>query len=107
MKRRRNNELLAIQGQICAENNAAMVGQCVEILVEGEGSLATPPTVAAGQVELAWEKRKARPANLKQLIGRTRGDQIVAFDADPSLVGKLATVRITAARQMTLFAESA
>ena len=105
-KRRRNNELLALQGRICAQNNAAMVGQSVEILVEGEGSLASPPTIDAGQVELAWEKRQTpRPTSHKQLIGRTRGDQIVAFQADPSHIGKLITVKITAARQMTLFAE--
>ena len=106
VKRRRNNELLALQGNICADNNAAMVGQSVEILVEGEGSLASPPTVDAGHVELAWEKKKQKhPADHKQLIGRTRGDQIVAFHADPSQIGKLLTVKITAARQMTLFAE--
>ena len=82
-----------------------MIGQSVDILVEGVGSLASAPTTDAGQVELAWEQRKPRPAVQKQLLGRTRGDQIVAFHADPSLIGKLATVRITAARQMTLFAE--
>jgi len=39
------------------------------------------------------------------LIGRTRGDQIVAFNADPKLIGKIVNVKITAARQMTLFGE--
>ena len=82
-----------------------MIGQSLEIIVEGEGSLAFTPKVETGQVQLGWIKREDRPANLRQLIGRTRGDQIVAFDADPALIGKLATVKITAARQMTLFAE--
>ncbi len=105
VKRRRNNELLAVQGEICAANNAAMVGQTVDIIVEGEGSLASPPAVDAVKVELGWEKRKAQSSDQKQLIGRTRGDQIVAFNADPKLIGKIVNVKITAARQMTLFGE--
>ncbi len=105
VKRRRNNELLAVQGDISAANNAAMIGQTVEILVEGEGSLAAPPKIEAGKVELGWEKRSTRPANLKQFIGRTRGDQIVAFDAPAPPPTRLLQVRITAARQMTLFGE--
>ena len=34
-KRRRNNELLAVQNAICLEDNRAFVGREVEILVEG------------------------------------------------------------------------
>lgn len=105
VKRRRNNELLAVQGEICAANNAAMVGQTIDIMVEGEGSLAATPKVSAGNAQLAWVKRDERPSNLKQLIGRTRGDQIVAFDADPALIGQIVDVKITGARQMTLFGE--
>lgn len=35
VKKRRNNELLAVQDAICAEWNASFVGKTVEILVEG------------------------------------------------------------------------
>ena len=38
-----------------------------------------------------------------QLIGRTAGDQIVAFDGEPSLNGQLLEVEIVGARNMTLF----
>jgi tRNA-2-methylthio-N6-dimethylallyladenosine synthase len=109
VKRKRNNELLAIQGRICAQNNAALVGQTVEIIVEGVGSLAAPPAppAAAGNVELGWQKRQAaaQAPTHKQLIGRTRGDQIVAFNGDPALIGKMANAKIIDARQMTLFGQ--
>ncbi len=108
-KRRRNNELLAAQGEVCAANNAQMVGQTVEVLVEGVSKLVSrrnaPP--APGSVELGWEKRKAAlvapAAPSTQLVGRTRGDQIVVFDGDESLKGELLAVEITHASQMTLF----
>ena len=106
-KRKRNNELLAVQGEICTANNLALVGQTLDILVEGEGSLVSPPTVDAGKVQVAWDKRIFRPLGYKQLIGRTRGDQIVAFDANPEIIGRIVNVKITAARQMTLFGELA
>jgi tRNA-2-methylthio-N6-dimethylallyladenosine synthase len=101
VKRRRNNELLAVQGEVSAANNAEMVGKTVEVMVEGTGSLVSPPP-AAGQVELGWEKR---PGGGVQMIGRTRGDQIVAFPGTEEMKGKLLEVRITGARQMTLFGE--
>ena len=101
VKRQRNNELLNLQGQICAQNNAALIGQTVEIIVEGEGSLLTPPT---GKPTPAWEIQTSR---LRQMLGRTRGDQIVAVNADPALRGKLVNVKITDARAMTLFGELA
>ena len=104
IKRRRNSELLAVQGEISAQNNAAMIGQVVEIMVEGEGSLSATPKVSATS-QVGWTLRTDRPSHLKQLIGRTRGDQIVAFDADPALVGQILSVRITGARQMTLFGD--
>jgi tRNA A37 methylthiotransferase MiaB len=37
------------------------------------------------------------------LIGRTRGDQVVAFDGSRGLKGKILTVEITDARNLTLF----
>jgi tRNA A37 methylthiotransferase MiaB len=40
-----------------------------------------------------------------QLVGRTRGDQVVVFDGEPSLKGQLVNARITSARGMTLFAD--
>jgi tRNA-2-methylthio-N6-dimethylallyladenosine synthase len=110
VKRKRNNELLAVQSRVCLETNAAMIGQTLEIIVEGEGSLTapafTPAPADGGKVELGWEKKRTAPlTGQKQFLGRTRGDQIVAVNAADGLLGKLATVRIIDARQMTLFGE--
>ena len=38
-----------------------------------------------------------------QLTGRTRGDQVVAFDGDPALKGELVDVEIVDAKNLTLF----
>src|SRR4051812_33957797 len=89
VKRRRNNELLAVQQEACAENNRAMVGRTVQVLVEGESKLASKPAYPKAQgpggVELMWEKRKRKPVDgspSTQMVGRTRGDQVVVFDGD-------------------------
>src|SRR5205814_10605958 len=47
VKRRRNNDLLAVQSRICADNNRAMVGQTVQVLVEGESKLVSKPAYPA------------------------------------------------------------
>ena len=105
IKRKRNTELLAVQAEVCVANNAAMIGRVVDVMVEGAGTLQSPPT-APGKVELGWEKRRGGE-QMHQMLGRTRGDQIVAFDGDVSMKGRLLNVRITGARQMTLFGELA
>src|SRR5947209_4588828 len=86
VKRRRNNQLLAVQHEVCAENNRQMVGKSVQVLVEGESKLVNKPAypAAPGSVELGWERRRpATPSQdqsgaVTQLTGRTRGDQVVA-----------------------------
>jgi tRNA-2-methylthio-N6-dimethylallyladenosine synthase len=112
VKRRRNNELLAVQGEICAANNREMIGRMVEVMVEGESKLASKqaayPTAPAGTIELKWErKRTASPAVATQLIGRTRGDQVVAFEGETGLKGRLVNVEIVDARNLTLFGRQA
>jgi len=113
VKKRRNNELLAVQQEACAENNRRMVGKTVQVMVEGQSKLAAKPAYPSSQhgVELAWEKRRAGrdaavASNEVQLIGRTGGDQIVAFDGDLSLIGQLLDVEIANARNMTLFGKT-
>jgi tRNA-2-methylthio-N6-dimethylallyladenosine synthase len=107
VKRRRNNQVLAVQQEVSAELNRQMIGRTVEIIVEGESKLVSRQAArAAGSVELGWEQR--RPAELRtQLVGRTRGDQVVCFDGEASLKGRILEVDITDARQMTLFAKLA
>jgi tRNA-2-methylthio-N6-dimethylallyladenosine synthase len=108
VKRKRNNELLAVQGRISAANNREMVGRTVEVMVEGESKLASKresyPS-APGTIELRWKSRNSdgdrEPTT--QLIGRTRGDQVVAFEGPATLKGKLLDVQITDARNLTLF----
>jgi tRNA-2-methylthio-N6-dimethylallyladenosine synthase len=111
VKRRRNNELLAQQSAICAQNNRAMVGQTVQVLVEGESKLVSKTAAAypSGGVELAWEKRRPRETTnsaTTQLVGRTRGDQVVVFDGERSLKGQLLDVEIVDAKNLTLFARA-
>jgi tRNA-2-methylthio-N6-dimethylallyladenosine synthase len=105
-KRRRNTELLAIQNEVSTEVNRQLIGQRVEVLVEGESKLISRRESAVGnRVELGWEKSASLPpvpAQI-QLVGRTRGDQIVVFDGHPSLKGQLLQLDITAAKSLTLF----
>lgn len=113
VKRRRNQELLAVQHEVCVANHLGMIGKTVEVLVEGESKLtgkqsAYPKSPSTG-VELGWETRRRQEQvpvaeRATQLVGRTGGDQIVVFDGPISLKGELLDVEIVDARQMTLFA---
>jgi len=108
VKRRRNNELLAVQQDVCAANNREMVGKTFEIIVEGESKLVSrKKSYPASNVELGWEREHASSdvteTATTQLVGRTRGDQIVCFNGEVSLKGQLLDVEITAAHNMTLF----
>jgi tRNA-2-methylthio-N6-dimethylallyladenosine synthase len=115
-KRRRNNDLLAVQTEACVQNNRQMVGKVVEVMVEGESKLVSKQSRAlpSGNVELGWEKRNGDPARHgrltdhlpgeSQLVGRTRGDQVVCFDGPISLKGQILAVEITSAQNLTLFA---
>ena len=109
VKRRRNNQLLAVQQETCVENNLAMIGKTVQVLVEGEAKLArTPAYPRAGGVELGWERtrREITPTSHRpcvQLTGRTGGDQVVAFEGNPSLKGELIEVEIVKAQNLSLF----
>ncbi|MDP9174619.1 MAG: tRNA (N6-isopentenyl adenosine(37)-C2)-methylthiotransferase MiaB [Planctomycetota bacterium] len=103
-KRRRNTELLAVQQEICEQANAEMVGRTVEVLVEGQSKLVSRrESASAGGVELGWEKRSAAIAPPTQMVGRTRGDQVVVFDAGPQTKGQILELKIVDARSLTLF----
>ncbi len=78
VKRRRNNELLAVQNAISLEDNQPLVGSEVEVLVEG-------PSKSA-------QKRAAATDEVVQLVGRTVRDQIVVFDGPRTLVGQILPV---------------
>jgi tRNA-2-methylthio-N6-dimethylallyladenosine synthase len=74
VKKRRLQELIALQKQIQQRKNEREVGQVVEVLVEGPS-----------------EK------NPQKLSGRTRTNKTVVFEGSPELRGKLVLVRTTKA----------
>jgi tRNA-2-methylthio-N6-dimethylallyladenosine synthase len=107
VKKVRNNELLAVQQEVCVANNRAMVGKTVEVMIEGESVMASKrrhyPS-APGTVHLGWAKKpSAEGPRRTQLTGRTRGDQVVAVDGELSMRGKIVDVEIVDAKNMTLF----
>ena len=88
VKRRRNNELLAIQNEISHEDNQPLIGRQVEVLVEG-------PSKAA--------LRDGSRAEALQLVGRTHCDRIVVFEGNRRQVGELLLVDVLDANAFTLF----
>lgn len=98
-KRRRNNELLSLQGDISAAVHRDCIGQTVRVFVESVSEREKRARDAGNgtSVLLGWEK----PAT--QLTGRTDGDLIVCFDGDESLVGSIVEVKIDRAATLTLF----
>jgi len=110
IKRRRNNELLAVQQKVSEAENLKLVGKTVEVYVEGESKLVSRQAKKAyptSTVELGWEKPRLGQFSdqviTTQLVGRTRGDQVVCFNADLSLKGEILDVLITEAKNLTLF----
>lgn len=88
VKKRRNNEMLAVQNAISEEDNAEFIGRRVSVLVEGISKTA--------------EKRAARGEDTSvpgdplavQLMGRSLCDRIVAFDGNPRLAGSTCEVEV-------------
>jgi tRNA-2-methylthio-N6-dimethylallyladenosine synthase len=87
VKRRRNNDLLAIQNKVSLEDHRRRVGQTVEVLVEGPSKTAL----------------KHEGTGPRQLTGRTQTDHIVVFDGNERLVGQMVQVHIEEATAFTLF----
>jgi tRNA-2-methylthio-N6-dimethylallyladenosine synthase len=109
VKRKRNNELLAVQAEVSLQLNREMIGRRVDVMVEGESKLLSKRESApTNGVHLGWEKR-AEPSSASsvQLVGRTGGDQIVVFEGDLSLKGQILPINITAAQNLTLFGQLA
>jgi len=97
VKRRRNYELLAAQERISSAYNQTLIGNRVEVLVEGYSKAAIKAQEAEqtrGE-EVDWRRSD-------QLVGRTQHDQIVVFPGKPEHISRFATVHITAATALTL-----
>ncbi|MFN8854970.1 MAG: MiaB/RimO family radical SAM methylthiotransferase, partial [Planctomycetaceae bacterium] len=126
VKRRRNNEMLALQNEISEEDNAGLIGRDFPILVEGlsktarkeglddprvGGALAIPEAVASTPtpVEATSPSPDAKSPEVHscsddhpQLVGRTMCDRIVVFDGNPRLIGGFVDVHIYDCTQTTL-----
>jgi tRNA-2-methylthio-N6-dimethylallyladenosine synthase len=92
VKRRRNNELLAVQNAISEQENLRRVGRRVEVLVEG-------PSKAAG--------KRGEEGPVLQLMGRSRCDRIVVFRGDRRQIGRILPVSICGATAHALVGEVA
>ena len=90
VKKRRNNELLAVQTAISLEDNRRSIGREVEVLVEG-------PSRSTTRRE-GWD-------GVDQLTGRTHCDRIVVFEGHERLIGQMVQVRIEDASAVTLFGQ--
>lgn len=114
VKRRRNNELLALQSEVSHAVHRNMIGRCVDVFVESFRAHSVAARAAHEHVELKWE-RKAEAAVARtnvQLVGRTGGDLITAFDlprgVEPaSAVGTIMRVKVTDARPLLLVGAAA
>ena len=81
VKRRRLNELLAVQERIGLERNQAWLGREVEVLVD----TVTPPR--SHDHDVGGPKGPA-------VTGRTRGNKLVHLSGDPTLIGREVMVHI-------------
>ncbi len=95
VKKRRNNDLLAIQSAASLGDHRQQVGRTVEVLVEGPSKNALK---ASGG-------RQPPVGGPTQLTGRTMTDHIVVFGGNPRLIGQTVEVRVREATAFTLFAE--
>jgi tRNA-2-methylthio-N6-dimethylallyladenosine synthase len=92
VKRRRNNDLLAVQTAISRQDNRQWIGRQMTVLVEG-------PSRSTTRRE-GWDA-------LHQLVGRTPCDRIVVFEGPDRFIGELVQVRIEDASAVTLFGRTA
>ncbi|MBQ2619989.1 MAG: tRNA (N6-isopentenyl adenosine(37)-C2)-methylthiotransferase MiaB [Thermoguttaceae bacterium] len=91
VKRRRNNELLAIQNEISLADNQKFVGKTVELLVEG-------PSKTALKLIASDEENQHI-----QMSGRTPCDRIGVFNGPESLAGQIVKIEVERASNFTLF----
>jgi tRNA-2-methylthio-N6-dimethylallyladenosine synthase len=89
VKKRRNNELLAIQNEISEADNQPFLGRQVDVLIEG--------------LSKAAEKQDDLDAQQVQLTGRTMCDRIVVFQGNRRQIGQILPIAIYDANAHTLF----
>ena len=77
----RNNDLLDLHDEICERRNARLVGQEIEVLVDGASD------------------------HGGHLVGRSDGNHTVIFDGDPLLAGEFVKVRVNRATAASLYGD--
>ena len=87
VKVRRNNELLAVQDAIAMEDNRELIGETVEVLVEGPSKKG---------------KKEDTDRPIVQMTGRTHRDRIVVFDGNRRQAGQFLNIHIDDASSHTL-----
>jgi len=124
VKRRRNNELLALQAEISDAVGKEQIGRTFEVMVEGPSRKAKQKAGATmgelraskaitltigGQDPSALATAEPDENGAVQMSSRTDGDLIVFFDAPAeearALTGSIATVRVTHADRLSLQGE--
>jgi tRNA-2-methylthio-N6-dimethylallyladenosine synthase len=88
VKARRNNELLAMQDKVAKEDNLKLIGETVQVLVEGPSK----KSIRDGNDDLP----------VVQMIGRTHRDRIVVFDGNRRQAGQFLDIQIDDASSHTL-----
>ncbi len=94
VKKRRNNDLLAIQNAVSLADHRRRVGETVEVLVEGPSKTA---------LKAVGNALRGVPSGPIQLTGRTMTDHIVVFEGNERLAGQTVPVVIAEATAFTLF----
>jgi tRNA-2-methylthio-N6-dimethylallyladenosine synthase len=107
VKRRRNNELLAVQNQISEEDNQGFIGRTVEVLVEGPSKHAqksdrTDEPGSADGNDDSTTVSNDHSDQFSQLVGRTPCDRIVVFEGNRRQIGQLLPVTVYDCTPMTL-----
>ena len=90
VKRRRLNDLLALQEGIGLARNQAWLGRAVEVLVDA----VTPPRSHEHDDGVSTDDGASASTDVRSLAGRTRGNKLVHLVGDPSLLGSRVSVRI-------------
>ncbi|QDS89807.1 tRNA-2-methylthio-N(6)-dimethylallyladenosine synthase [Rosistilla ulvae] len=87
VKKRRNNDLLNLQNEICLEDNQRFVGETVQVLVEGPSKKAI---------------KNGDDGPVVQMTGRTHCDRIVVFDGNRRQAGQMMDIVVREALCHTL-----
>jgi tRNA-2-methylthio-N6-dimethylallyladenosine synthase len=94
VKKRRNNDLLAIQNGVSLADHRRRVGDTVVVLVEG---------LSKAEKKASGGRQPPDRAGPVQLTGRAMTDHIVVFNGNERLIGRTISVQIKEATAFTLF----